>query len=44
MKGRHVDYVRNVYSDNKLYPLYNIKYVKYNNYIILEKDKYIKIC
>ena len=22
MKGRHVDYVRNVYSDHKLYPLH----------------------
>ena len=41
MKGRHVDYVRNVYSDHKLYPLQNLLYVKYNNYAILEKDMLI---
>ena len=41
---RHVDYVRNVYSDHKLDPLQNIWYIKYNKFAILEKDKYINIC
>ena len=40
MKCRHVVYVRNVYSDHKLYPLW---YVEYNNYTIVEKDEYIEI-
>ena len=34
MRTQIINYIHNT----------NIRYVKYNNYTILEKDKYIKIC
>ena len=40
MKCRHVDYVRNVYSDHKLYPLQNIDNIKVCFHTQYNYDRY----